>query len=157
APNNHPPTFLRSQERPPRRNELATPIDGRDSVLSRQFDQPITLAQEKIFTAYHECAEPLSDNGRESRIDLAGSTCFQNRHAGTEGTCRILYDGSFSCRLANVSRVEENGDRGCWRHHVVPQLKRLRAPLHVEDGTACDVAAGLCDPPNPPPFDHSGP
>jgi len=29
-------------------------------------DQPITLAQEEIFTAYHECAKPLSDNGREN-------------------------------------------------------------------------------------------
>src|SRR5215831_1260206 len=49
-----------------RRNELAVAIDGWDSVLSRQFDQPITLAQEEIFTAYHECAKPLSDNGREN-------------------------------------------------------------------------------------------
>src|SRR5262249_25456939 len=95
-----------------RRNELAVPIDGWDSVLSRQFDQPITLAQEEILAAYHECAKPLSDNGRESRLDLAGGTCFQNHHTRTEGTCRILYDGSFSCRLPNVSRVEENGDRG---------------------------------------------
>jgi len=31
---------------------------------SRQFDQPITLAQEEIFTTYHECAKPLSDHGR---------------------------------------------------------------------------------------------
>ena len=53
-------------------------------MAGRQLNQPITLGQKECFTAYHECACPLADKGREGRLDLAGTTCIQNHHARAE-------------------------------------------------------------------------
>ncbi len=114
-------------------------------MAGRQLNQPITLGQKESFTAYHECACPLADKGREGRLDLAGTTCIQNHHARAEDTCRILYGPFFSRGLGDVARIDEHRDRGGWRHQALHQLKAFFDQLHVEVCNPRDVAAGLCE------------
>src|SRR5215831_2012888 len=92
-----------------RRNELAVAIDGWDSVLSRRATSRSRWLKKKF--------SPLTTSAPSRSVTMVAKTDSISLRVlaskiTTRAPCRILYDGSFSCRLANVSRVEENGDRG---------------------------------------------
>src|SRR5262249_19747736 len=95
---------------------LAVRIYGWQHVTGRQSDNGITLGQEERFTADHECADPLADEGREDRLKLVGSACGRNDKASAEGTLRICYDLPFARGLRCVGRIDKNSDRRGRRH-----------------------------------------
>jgi hypothetical protein len=80
-------------------------------VAGCQLDQPITLAQKKYFTAYHQSTYPLADKDFEGRFDLAGTARVQDHQARAESACRVLYRRPFSRGLGDVCGIDEHRNR----------------------------------------------
>src|SRR5439155_25144432 len=118
-----------------------------------QRKQLIAPSVEERIAADEERVDPLLDEAREGRVDLAVAARVLDVEMQPKYACCRLRVARLGLRTW-ICRVDEEADRSGYRHQLVQQLQPFRREFVAKEAHACDIATRPVEAGNETKFDR---